>query len=157
MNLKHFLLSKHHHLLVRWQRPGPGRKVRNSNNLWVILPVACAPLQHGGSPTVWRRWRNCRRNEKRGGFSNRSFGRRRPKWGHILRTVWGHILHLLHIFAFSPQEVDVNVPNYEIMCMIRDFRASLDYRPLTGNDAVSLFSRCLSPAVSMATALELFC
>uniref|UniRef100_A0A8C7NZK0 Kinesin-like protein n=1 Tax=Oncorhynchus mykiss TaxID=8022 RepID=A0A8C7NZK0_ONCMY len=29
------------------------------------------------------------------------------------------------------QEVDVTVPNYEIMCMIRDFRASLDYRPLT--------------------------
>lgn len=43
----------------------------------------------------------------------------------------------------SFQEVDVNVPNYEIMCMIRDFRASLDYRPLTGNDAVSLLP--LSP------------
>uniref|UniRef100_A0A8C6LEG4 Kinesin-like protein n=1 Tax=Nothobranchius furzeri TaxID=105023 RepID=A0A8C6LEG4_NOTFU len=36
------------------------------------------------------------------------------------------------------QEVDVNLPNYEIMCMIRDFRASLDYRPLTSNDVVSL-------------------
>uniref|UniRef100_A0A3B5BF35 Kinesin-like protein n=1 Tax=Stegastes partitus TaxID=144197 RepID=A0A3B5BF35_9TELE len=36
------------------------------------------------------------------------------------------------------QEVDVNLPNYEIMCMIRDFRASLDYRPLTTNDLVSL-------------------
>lgn len=47
------------------------------------------------------------------------------------------------------------MPNYEIMCMIRDFRASLDYRPLTGNDAVILFSSCLSPAVSMATAPEL--
>ncbi|XP_055022576.1 kinesin-like protein KIF2A [Boleophthalmus pectinirostris] len=35
------------------------------------------------------------------------------------------------------QEVDVNLPNYEIMCMIRDFRASLDYRPLTSNDQVS--------------------
>uniref|UniRef100_A0A7N6A6J3 Kinesin-like protein n=1 Tax=Anabas testudineus TaxID=64144 RepID=A0A7N6A6J3_ANATE len=34
------------------------------------------------------------------------------------------------------QEVDVNLPNYEIMCMIRDFRASLDYRPLTTNDMV---------------------
>uniref|UniRef100_A0A674AFH9 Kinesin-like protein n=1 Tax=Salmo trutta TaxID=8032 RepID=A0A674AFH9_SALTR len=32
------------------------------------------------------------------------------------------------------QEVDVTVPNYEIMCMIRDFRASLDYRPLTTID-----------------------
>uniref|UniRef100_A0A674ACY6 Kinesin-like protein n=1 Tax=Salmo trutta TaxID=8032 RepID=A0A674ACY6_SALTR len=32
------------------------------------------------------------------------------------------------------QEVDVTVPNYEIMCMIRDFRASLDYRPLTTAD-----------------------
>lgn len=51
--------------------------------------------------------------------------------------------------------MDVNVPNYEIMCMIRDFRASLDYRPLTGNDAVSLFSRRLSSAVSMATAPDL--
>uniref|UniRef100_A0A8C6LDY3 Kinesin-like protein n=1 Tax=Nothobranchius furzeri TaxID=105023 RepID=A0A8C6LDY3_NOTFU len=36
------------------------------------------------------------------------------------------------------QEVDVNLPNYEIMCMIRDFRASLDYRPLTSNDVVDL-------------------
>lgn len=44
---------------------------------------------------------------------------------------------------FTLQEVDVNVPNYEIMCMIRDFRASLDYRPLTGNDVVSLLSCCL--------------
>lgn len=34
------------------------------------------------------------------------------------------------------QEVDVNLPNYEIMCMIRDFRASLDYRPLTSTDLV---------------------
>ncbi|XP_075946118.1 kinesin-like protein KIF2A [Anarhichas minor] len=32
------------------------------------------------------------------------------------------------------QEVDVQLPNYEIMCMIRDFRASLDYRPLTSTD-----------------------
>lgn len=38
------------------------------------------------------------------------------------------------------QEVDVNLPNYEIMCMIRDFRASLDYRPLTSNDLVSPFT-----------------
>ncbi|XP_058474074.1 kinesin-like protein KIF2A isoform X2 [Solea solea] len=36
------------------------------------------------------------------------------------------------------QEVDVQLPNYEIMCMIRDFRASLDYRPLTTNDLDSI-------------------
>ncbi|XP_029693299.1 kinesin-like protein KIF2A isoform X1 [Takifugu rubripes] len=41
------------------------------------------------------------------------------------------------------QEVDVNVPNYEIMCMIRDFRASLDYRPLTGNDAIEEHRICV--------------
>lgn len=40
------------------------------------------------------------------------------------------------------QEVDVNLPNYEIMCMIRDFRASLDYRPLNSNDLVSLPPSC---------------
>lgn len=52
----------------------------------------------------------------------------------------------MFLHFFSPlQEVDVNVPNYEIMCMIRDFRASLDYRPLTGNDAVSLPRSLLSP------------
>ncbi len=44
----------------------------------------------------------------------------------------------LGFFSFLLQEVDVNLPNYEIMCMIRDFRASLDYRPLTSNDLVSL-------------------
>ncbi|KAG8012086.1 Kinesin-like protein KIF2A, partial [Nibea albiflora] len=32
------------------------------------------------------------------------------------------------------QEVDTTIPNYEIMYMIRDFRASLDYRPLTTAD-----------------------
>uniref|UniRef100_H3D7K7 Kinesin-like protein n=1 Tax=Tetraodon nigroviridis TaxID=99883 RepID=H3D7K7_TETNG len=41
------------------------------------------------------------------------------------------------------QEVDVNVPNYEIMCMIRDFRASLDYRPLTSNDAIEEHRICV--------------
>lgn len=35
------------------------------------------------------------------------------------------------------QEVDTTIPNYEIMYMIRDFRASLDYRPLTTADLVS--------------------
>ena len=34
-----------------------------------------------------------------------------------------------------PQEVDTTIPNYEIMYMIRDFRASLD-RPLTTADLV---------------------
>uniref|UniRef100_A0A8C1M7X9 Kinesin-like protein n=1 Tax=Cyprinus carpio TaxID=7962 RepID=A0A8C1M7X9_CYPCA len=32
------------------------------------------------------------------------------------------------------QETDTTVPNYEILQMIRDFRASLDYRPLTTTD-----------------------
>ncbi|KAM3599304.1 uncharacterized protein V6R79_003484 [Siganus canaliculatus] len=41
------------------------------------------------------------------------------------------------------QEVDVNLPNYEIMCMIRDFRASLDYRPLTGNDLIEEHRICV--------------
>ncbi|XP_068461301.1 kinesin-like protein KIF2A isoform X1 [Clinocottus analis] len=34
------------------------------------------------------------------------------------------------------QEVDTTIPNYEIMYMIRDFRASLDYRPLTTADLI---------------------
>lgn len=42
-------------------------------------------------------------------------------------------LSLLVLF----QEVDTTIPNYEIMYMIRDFRASLDYRPLTTADLVS--------------------
>uniref|UniRef100_G3QCP3 Kinesin motor domain-containing protein n=1 Tax=Gasterosteus aculeatus aculeatus TaxID=481459 RepID=G3QCP3_GASAC len=41
------------------------------------------------------------------------------------------------------QEVDVQMPNYEIMCMIRDFRASLDYRPLTGNDLIEEHRICV--------------
>uniref|UniRef100_A0A8C5EAD7 Kinesin-like protein n=1 Tax=Gouania willdenowi TaxID=441366 RepID=A0A8C5EAD7_GOUWI len=41
------------------------------------------------------------------------------------------------------QEVDVNLPNYEIMCMIRDFRASLDYRPLTTNDLIEDHRICV--------------
>ncbi|XP_022595523.1 kinesin-like protein KIF2A isoform X1 [Seriola dumerili] len=41
------------------------------------------------------------------------------------------------------QEVDVNLPNYEIMCMIRDFRASLDYRPLTTNDLIEEHRICV--------------
>uniref|UniRef100_A0A8C1XSK8 Kinesin-like protein n=1 Tax=Cyprinus carpio TaxID=7962 RepID=A0A8C1XSK8_CYPCA len=32
------------------------------------------------------------------------------------------------------QETDTTVPNYEILQMIRDFRSSLDYRPLTTTD-----------------------
>ncbi|CAN9504568.1 unnamed protein product [Ophioblennius macclurei] len=41
------------------------------------------------------------------------------------------------------QEVDVNLPNYEIMVMIRDFRASLDYRPLTSNDLIEEHRICV--------------
>ncbi|KAM8854139.1 kinesin-like protein KIF2A [Synchiropus picturatus] len=41
------------------------------------------------------------------------------------------------------QEVDVNLPNYEIMCMIRDFRSSLDYRPLTSNDLIEEHRICV--------------
>uniref|UniRef100_A0A8C1LYY1 Kinesin family member 2A n=1 Tax=Cyprinus carpio TaxID=7962 RepID=A0A8C1LYY1_CYPCA len=36
------------------------------------------------------------------------------------------------------QEIDTTIPNYEILQMIRDFRASLDYRPLTTTDLVEL-------------------
>ena len=43
------------------------------------------------------------------------------------------------------QEVDTTIPNYEIMYMIRDFRASLDYRPLTTADLVS--SDYISPSL----------
>ncbi|KAM9307117.1 kinesin-like protein KIF2A [Pholidichthys leucotaenia] len=41
------------------------------------------------------------------------------------------------------QEVDVKLPNYEIMCMIRDFRASLDCRPLTSNDLIEEHRICV--------------
>ncbi|OBS70248.1 hypothetical protein A6R68_01211, partial [Neotoma lepida] len=37
-------------------------------------------------------------------------------------------------------DVDATNPNYEIMCMIRDFRGSLDYRPLTTADPL-LFAK----------------
>ncbi|TKS78818.1 Kinesin-like protein KIF2A [Collichthys lucidus] len=48
------------------------------------------------------------------------------------------------------QEVDTTIPNYEIMYMIRDFRASLDYRPLTTADLVSRdFSFFFSPELSV--------
>uniref|UniRef100_A0A3P8UDR5 Kinesin-like protein n=2 Tax=Cynoglossus semilaevis TaxID=244447 RepID=A0A3P8UDR5_CYNSE len=41
------------------------------------------------------------------------------------------------------QELDATVPNYEIMCMIRDFRACLDYRPLTTADLVEEHKICV--------------
>ncbi|XP_052422589.1 kinesin-like protein KIF2A isoform X1 [Carassius gibelio] len=41
------------------------------------------------------------------------------------------------------QEVDTTTPNYEIMCMIRDFRASLDYRPLTTQDLIEDHRICV--------------
>ncbi|XP_065327899.1 kinesin-like protein KIF2A [Pelmatolapia mariae] len=39
------------------------------------------------------------------------------------------------------QEVDTTIPNYEIMYMIQDFRASLDYRPLARADLVKILLR----------------
>ena len=42
-------------------------------------------------------------------------------------------------FSVFLQDVDATNPNYEIMCMIRDFRGSLDYRPLTTADPVRFF------------------
>lgn len=41
------------------------------------------------------------------------------------------------------QEVDTTVPNYEILQMIRDFRASLDYRPLTTADEIEEHRICV--------------
>ncbi|XP_056397156.1 kinesin-like protein KIF2A isoform X2 [Hyla sarda] len=41
------------------------------------------------------------------------------------------------------QEVDTTTPNYEIMCMIRDFRGSLDYRPLTTADVIDEHRICV--------------
>uniref|UniRef100_A0A8C5MQG4 Kinesin-like protein n=1 Tax=Leptobrachium leishanense TaxID=445787 RepID=A0A8C5MQG4_9ANUR len=41
------------------------------------------------------------------------------------------------------QEVDTTNPNYEIMCMIRDFRGSLDYRPLTTADLIDEHRICV--------------
>ncbi|KAK5879154.1 hypothetical protein CesoFtcFv8_024484 [Champsocephalus esox] len=41
------------------------------------------------------------------------------------------------------QEVDVQIPNYEIMCMIRDFKDSLDCRPLTSNDLIEEHRICV--------------
>lgn len=41
------------------------------------------------------------------------------------------------------QEVDTTIPNYEIMYMIRDFRASLDYRPVTSADLIEEHRICV--------------
>uniref|UniRef100_A0A8C7ZU53 Kinesin-like protein n=1 Tax=Oryzias sinensis TaxID=183150 RepID=A0A8C7ZU53_9TELE len=41
------------------------------------------------------------------------------------------------------QEVDTTIPNYEILYMIRDFRASLDYRPLTTADVIEEHRICV--------------
>ncbi|XP_041956970.1 kinesin-like protein KIF2A isoform X2 [Alosa sapidissima] len=41
------------------------------------------------------------------------------------------------------QEVDTTVPNYEILQMIREFRASLDYRPLTTSDLIEEHRICV--------------
>ncbi|NWU87377.1 KIF2A protein, partial [Onychorhynchus coronatus] len=40
-------------------------------------------------------------------------------------------------------DVDATNPNYEIMCMIRDFRGSLDYRPLTTADPIDEHKICV--------------
>ncbi|XP_069605285.1 kinesin-like protein KIF2A isoform X4 [Ranitomeya imitator] len=40
-------------------------------------------------------------------------------------------------------DVDATNPNYEIMCMIRDFRGSLDYRPLTTSDPIDEHRICV--------------
>ncbi|XP_075695389.1 kinesin-like protein KIF2A isoform X2 [Rhinoderma darwinii] len=40
-------------------------------------------------------------------------------------------------------EVDTTNPNYEIMCMIKDFRGSLDYRPLTTADDIDEHRICV--------------
>lgn len=55
-------------------------------------------------------------------------------------------IHHSVMLSLLAQEVDTTIPNYEIMYMIRDFRASLDYRPLTTADLVSRdFSFFFSP------------
>ncbi|KAJ7406258.1 Kinesin-like protein KIF2C [Pitangus sulphuratus] len=41
------------------------------------------------------------------------------------------------------KDVDATNPNYEIMCMIRDFRGSLDYRPLTTADPIDEHRICV--------------
>uniref|UniRef100_A0A8C1XY44 Kinesin-like protein n=1 Tax=Cyprinus carpio TaxID=7962 RepID=A0A8C1XY44_CYPCA len=41
------------------------------------------------------------------------------------------------------QETDTTVPNYEILQMIRDFRSSLDYRPLTTTDLIEEHRICV--------------
>ncbi|XP_072288496.1 kinesin-like protein KIF2A isoform X6 [Eucyclogobius newberryi] len=41
------------------------------------------------------------------------------------------------------QEVDTTIPNFEILYMIRDFRASLDYRPLTTADLIEEHRICV--------------
>uniref|UniRef100_A0A6I8S120 Kinesin-like protein n=1 Tax=Xenopus tropicalis TaxID=8364 RepID=A0A6I8S120_XENTR len=41
------------------------------------------------------------------------------------------------------QDVDATNPNYEIMCMIKDFRGSLDYRPLTTADTIDEHRICV--------------
>uniref|UniRef100_A0A671PDW7 Kinesin-like protein n=1 Tax=Sinocyclocheilus anshuiensis TaxID=1608454 RepID=A0A671PDW7_9TELE len=43
------------------------------------------------------------------------------------------------------QEIDTTIPNYEILQMIRDFRASLDYRPLTTTDLIEEHRICVMP------------
>uniref|UniRef100_A0A9J8DM87 Kinesin-like protein n=1 Tax=Cyprinus carpio carpio TaxID=630221 RepID=A0A9J8DM87_CYPCA len=44
---------------------------------------------------------------------------------------------------FVLKEIDTTIPNYEILQMIRDFRASLDYRPLTTTDLIEEHRICV--------------
>lgn len=44
----------------------------------------------------------------------------------------------MNVLVLFLKEIDTTIPNYEILQMIRDFRASLDYRPLTTTDLVGI-------------------
>ncbi|KAG7517585.1 kinesin KIF2A isoform X4 [Solea senegalensis] len=41
------------------------------------------------------------------------------------------------------QEMDATIPNYEIMCMIRDFRGSIEFRPLTTSELIEAHRICV--------------
>lgn len=56
--------------------------------------------------------------------------------GRIDVFIGGILFICVMSFYVLLQEIDTTIPNYEILQMIRDFRASLDYRPLTTSDVV---------------------
>lgn len=76
--------------------------------------------------------------EKRAQVQQRSIIVSCRQKGHFMYKAFFKIPDLHVVF----QEVDTTIPNYEIMYMIRDFRASLDYRPLTTADVVSRSQSC---------------